>query len=600
MRLIWYNESNASAGQERNVYLRKAKRPGGRIHLSIGENFRVEGKTKSRHIESIGYVDELRSAACPDPIAFWQAEVERRNAEAKEASAPVIVKFSAARKIDKRQERRIDLGAAVASSYFHRDLGIWSFFEKKRTARGSSFDPCRILELLVWNRLSGPSSKKAAWEARGRFPRECAFSLDDVYRCLGYLDANSDALVRHMNESLEASRGPRDKTRLYYDVTNYYFEVENEDAGEDGLRKRGVSKEHRPSPVVQMGLLLDADGIPLDYEVFPGNRNDMTTMLPVMKKAGLRPQAGTDGAERERVVMVADKGLNTSNNIAACTLDGNGFVLSQSVRKATKALKAWVLSEDGYVESESGRFKIKSRISDKAVRVTGDDGRTRTVKVPVKEVAFWSKDFFERSRCERAKVVEKSRSAIGRGDMSSATAKTSVRYAVDRPVVKQTGEAASHNWMLDEDRIADDEAMDGYYCIVTSEQEMGDREIIEAYRGLWRIEESFRVLKSDFDARPVYVSREEHIRAHFLICYIALLVMRLMQKDTARAYSAAQVSEALRNIVGHHLDANAYLFDYRSDLTDALGAATGVDLTRQILKKGQIREIMASVKKPRS
>lgn len=582
------------------MYLRKAKRPGGRIHLSIGENFRVDGKTRSRHIESIGYVDELQGPACPDPIAFWKAEVDRRNAEAREAAAPVIVKFPSAKKIDKKEDRRVDLGAAVASSYFHRDLGIWAFFEKKRTARTCNFDPCRILELLVWNRLSEPSSKKAAWEARRRFPRECGFSLDDVYRSLGYLDANADALVRHMNESLEAARGPRDKTRLYYDVTNYYFEVENEDAGEDGLRKRGVSKENRPSPIVQMGLLLDADGIPLDFEVFPGNRNDMTTMLPVMKKAGLRPKGGVDGAGRERVVMVADKGLNTSSNIAACTLDGNGFILSQSVRKATKALKAWVLSEDGYEESGSGRFKVKSRISDKALYVTGDDGKRHVVKVPVKEVAFWSEDFFERSRHERAKVVEKSRSAIGRGGMSAAAAKVSVKYAVDRPVVKATGEKADHNWILDEDKIAADEAMDGYYCIVTSEQEMDDREIIEAYRGLWRIEESFRVLKSDFNARPVYVSREEHIRAHFLVCYIALLIMRLMQEDTARAYSATEISRALRNIVGHHLDANVYFFDYRSDVTDALGAAVDIDLSRQILTKGQIREIMASVKKPRS
>lgn len=582
------------------MHLKKARRKGDRVYLSIAENYREGNKTRMRHIESIGYVDELQSPTCPDPIAFWQAEVDRRNAEAKAQAAPVMVKLSSARKIDKKEDRRIDLGAAVPSSYFHRDLGIWSFFEKKRTARTCAFDPCRILELLVWNRLSEPSSKKAAWEGRGRFPRECAFSLDDVYRSLDYLNANSDALIRHMNESLGRARGPRNKTRLYYDVTNYYFEVENEDAGEEGLRKRGVGKEHRPSPIVQMGLLLDADGIPLDFEVFPGNRNDMTTMLPVMKKAGLRPKGDAGDSERERVIMVADKGLNTSNNIAACTLDGNGFILSQSVRKATKALKAWVLSEDGYVESESGRFKIKSRISDKTLYITGDDGKRRSVKVPIKEVAFWSQDFFERSRHERAKVIEKSRRAIERGEVSAAQAKTPVRYAVDKPVVKATGERADHNWVLDEDKIAADEAMDGYYCIITSEQEMDDREIIEAYRGLWRIEESFRVLKSDFDARPVYVSRDEHIRAHFLVCYIALFIMRLMQKDTAYAYSATQISRALKNITGHHLDANLYFFDYRSDLTDALGRATGTDLTRQILTKGQIREIMGSVKKPRS
>ena len=573
------------------MHLRKAKVKG-RIYLSIVQSYRTEdGKTRSKTIETIGYADAFKDLY-DDPIAHFEEEVERRNTEAKAAGAPIVVKFTQGRKIDRRNEGRIELGAAIPSAYFHRELGIWDFFERRRTARGFSFDPCRILELLVWNRISDPSSKKAAYEAKGRFPRKCDFTLDDTYRSLTYLNKHADALVAHMNGNLEKVRGPRNKTRLYYDVTNYYFEVENEDE----LRKRGVSKEHRPNPIVQMGLFLDGDGLPFNFEIFPGNQNDMATMLPAMRKAGLR-NAG-DTAD-ERVIVVADKGLNTSANLAAITLDGNGFIFSQSVRKATKKLKSWVLSDEGYAETESGRFKIKSRIADKMVYVTGEDGKKHKVAVPVKEVAFWSRDYFERSRYERAKVIEKSTRAIKGGEMSSAAAKTSVRYAKDMPIVKSTGEAASHNWVLDEEKIAADEACDGYYCIITSEQEMDGREIIEAYRGLWRIEDSFRVLKSDFDARPVYVSREDHIRAHFLICYIALLIMRLIQLDTKREYTSAQIAEALRGVVGHRLDANAYLFDYRTDLTDKLGDAIGIDLTRQVLAKGQIRQIMADVRKPR-
>ena len=416
-----------------------------------------------------------------------------------------------------------------------------------------------------------------------------------MYRCLDYLAANADGLVKHMNSSIEAARGPRDRTRLYYDVTNYYFEMDGEDDG--GLRRKGVSKEHRPEAIVQMGLLLDAEGVPLDYELFPGNVNDMSTMLPMMKKAGLRGAGNPDG---ERVVVVADKGLNTSSNIAACTLDGNGFVFSQSVRKATRELREWVLDGAGYAESGSGRFKVKSRIADKAVHVTGEDGKRRRVMVPVKEVAFWSRDFCERARHERAKVIEKSKAAIARGDMSSAVARSSAKYAKDVPVVKATGERAQHNWVLDEARIAEDAKMDGYYCIVTSEQKMDDRDVIDAYRGLWRIEESFRVMKGDLGARPVYCSTESHIRAHFLVCYVALLAMRLMQLDTGRKYSAAQISEALAGVTGHLMDRNLYLFDYRTDLTDELAGAVGIDLSRQVLTRGQIRSIMADVKKPRS
>ena len=299
-------------------------------------------------------------------------------------------------------------------------------------------------------------------------------------------------------------------------------------------------------------------------------------------------------------MIVADKGLNTSANIAACVLDGNGYIFSQSVRKATEGLKSWVLDDAGYEVSASGSFKLKSRISEKAVYVAGEDGKRRRVMVPVKEVAFWSRDYFERSRRERAKVVEKSRAAVARGDMSSAAAKTSVRYAKDVPAVRETGEAADHNWVIDEERIAADEAMDGYYCIVTSEQDMDDREVIDAYRGLWRIEESFRVMKGDLGARPVYCSTESHIHAHFLVCYIALLAMRLMQLDTGRKYSAAQISEALAGVTGRLVDRNLYLFDYRTDLTDELAGAVGIDLSRQVLTRGQIRSIMADVRKPRS
>lgn len=592
---------SASSPQVRGiiVFVKKQKRKNGRVYLSVVQGYRGEnGKTKTRHVRSLGYLDELEKAY-DDPVAHFRAEVEAENEAARAEAAPIAVTLHPLQRIDKRAEGRIDMGAAVPSAYFHRELGIRDFFERRRTSRGFSYDPCRILELLTWNRVSEPGSKAAAFASRGRFPRKCGFSLDGVYRCLDYLAANADGLVKHMNSSIEAARGPRDRTRLYYDVTNYYFEMDGEDDG--GLRRKGVSKEHRPEAIVQMGLLLDAEGVPLDYELFPGNVNDMSTMLPMMKKAGLRGAGNPDG---ERVVVVADKGLNTSSNIAACTLDGNGFVFSQSVRKATRELREWVLDGAGYAESGSGGFKVKSRIADKAVHVTGEDGKRRRVMVPVKEVAFWSRDFCERARHERAKVIEKSKAAIARGDMSSAVARSSAKYAKDVPVVKATGEKAQHNWVLDEARIAEDAKMDGYYCIITSEQEWPERDVIEAYRGLSRVEESFRVLKGTMDARPVYVWTRDHIEAHFLVCYVALLEMRLMQADVERATgsrpSAEAVSEALRNMTGRRLDANVYHFDYRTDLTDALCSCVGIDLSRQVMTKSQMNNVMSVVKKPRS
>lgn len=578
------------------MHLKKQKRKDGRIYLSIEESFRVGGKTKSRHVRSIGYVDELISDDMRDPIAWWEDYVHQQNAEAKAAQAPHLVKFFKEKKIDKKEVAgQIDLGAAVFSSYFYRDLKIWEFFERKRTARSFKYDPSRILELLVWNRIAEPASKKKAWKRRNRYPRSCKFGLADVYRSLDYLAKNSDALVAHMNRSFEEVHGKRNKTRLYYDVTNYYFELDGED--EVGLRKKGVSKEHRPEPIVQMGLLLDGDGFPFNFELFAGNTTDMSTMVPIMNKAKISHKE--KDKECERVIMVADKGLNTSANIARIILDGNGFIISQSVRKASQTLISWVTDETGYISNSSESFKIKSRLAQKAVYVKDTQGKKHKVMVPVKVVAFWSKDYFERARHEREKVIEKSLAALKRNDVAAALARSSAKYTKDIPVVKETGELAEHVWVLDEEKIAADAAVDGYYCIITSEQDMDERSIIEAYRGLWRIEESFRVMKSDFSTRPVYVSTEAHIRAHFLICYIALFIMRLMQSDTGWNYSAASIAEALRGVVGHRMDTNVYYFDYRTDLTDELAELVGIDLSKQVLTKQDIRNILASVRKPK-
>lgn len=250
-------------------------------------------------------------------------------------------------------------------------------------------------------------------------------------------------------------------------------------------------------------------------------------MLPAMR--GAEPHHAGN-SEAGRIIVVADKGLNTSNNFAVVVLDCNGFILSQSVCKAIRELKAGCSTTRS--TSRAPRVHSRSRAAP----------RTKAVWV--------------------------------------------------------AGEAASHNWVLEEAEIAADEACGGCCCIITSEQEMDDREVIEAYRGLWRIEDSFRMLKSNLGARQAYVSREEHARAHFLVCYVALLVMRLMQLDAEGTHTAAQIVEDLRGVVDHGLDASVYLIDYRTDLTDELASAAGIDLPRQVLTKDQIGQIMPDMRKP--
>lgn len=566
------------------MYLKKTKTREGRIYLSITEGYRKDGKVRTRTVESCGYLDELERVYA-DPIAHFEKRAKTLTEEKKHAEAPVLIEASLSERIDKRScNTMVNLGSLVLSRYYHA-LGIAAFWDARKVHAHLGFDANAVFRMLSYMRILSPESKKASFEKRKMLPDRCEFSLDDVYRALSFFARYEDKFKAHLDSAVESLRA-RDRSCTYYDVTNYYFEIEDE----DDLRRRGISKEHRPNPIVQMGLLLDADGIPLDYEVFSGNVNDSLTLMPVMKKMRERHP-------HERTVIVADKGLNTSNNIAAAVLDGNGFAFSQSVRKATKSLKAWVLDDEGYAENEAGTFKVKSRQSYKEITVKGVDGAKRKVRIPVKQVAFWSKDFFERARHERAKVIEKSKTAIERGDMASAKAHSSVRYAKDTPCVPSTGEVAEHLWSLDEEKIAADAAMDGYYCIITSETYMDERDIIELYRGLWRIEETFRVTKSTLDARPVYVSREDRIRAHFMICYAALLIMRLIQADLAWKHSAQAIADDLAAMTGVNEDANIYLFGHRTDLTDELGRVAGLDLTRRRYTRKQIKDMLALTKK---
>jgi transposase len=334
---------------------------------------------------------------------------------------------------------------------------------------------------------------------------------------------------------------------------------------------------------------MDAEGIPLTYDLYPGNTNDCETLLPILKKAKERYNL-------KRTIVVADRGLCTSDNIAANILDNNGYVFSQSVQKSDRALKEWVLDQSGYRGDDE--FRIKSCQADKTVYVTDDNGRQIKVDVPIKRIAFWSADYAARSKHERGAVLEKSaRLTSDTAAFEHARSYGAGRYIKERTIDSDTGEIKKTIREIDEAKIAQDEKFDGYYCIITSETDLADEKIIEIYRGLWRIEETFRVTKSDLCARPVFVSLENHIEAHFLTCYMALVLLRLIQADTGFEYSAAKIAEAIGGIIGTHMKESCYLFSYRTELTDKLGDLIGQELDRQIYTVKAMKNILAETKK---
>jgi len=409
-------------------------------------------------------------------------------------------------------------------------LGIYDVLNQYKSDKQISYDLNGLAKLLVFGRALFPDSKLGTYEERDRYAFKVTASnhLFEVYQALDCLNDCADALQKRMNYKISKNVG-RDTEVCFYDVTNYYFEIGENDSDEvdgdgkvlkKGLRKKGVSKEKRGEPIVQMGLFIDNNGIPIAYRLFPGNDTDQTTLRPALKK-------NIDNLGLGRVVVVADGGLNNGPNIAHILGMGNGYIVSKSTKKSDKSVKAWILDELGYEWNQSRTFKVKSMIRKRKVK--DEDGKT--IEITEKLICYWSKKHYDRERHENEKFVEYLESVIANPDKLKDKPRKIERFLEKHTVDKKTGEVidADTHLSLDMGKIRDYLNLLGYYTIMTSEIDKPDREIINKYHGLSRIEDSFRIIKSDLEGRPVFVSTPEHINAHFLTCFIALTMIRLIQ-----------------------------------------------------------------------
>jgi transposase len=572
------------------VFLKKSHKDG-KTYLSITKGYREGGKSKSRTVKGLGYLDDLEKEHA-DPVSHFKAVAKEMTERENEQYAPVAITIHPAQRIDKRQEgQRKNIGCAVLLAHYN-SLSIERTLRNAGRGRGFGYDANAIMRLLVIERAFHPGSKRAALRRGPGYFFRADFTEDDVYRCLDFFAECKEAVVAAMNRAI-ALAGTRDTATVFYDVTNYYFETETQ----DGLRRVGANKSsNKPKkPIVQMGLLQDANAIPITFKTFAGNTNDCTTLLPALKEL-------KRGFDLRDVVVVADKGINTSDNIAACILDGNDFVFSQSVKgtKSTDELRRWVIDEAGYKEGRDGTFKKKSRQDMK--RVTIKDGEGKTVKgvdIEVKVVAFWSKKYEVRARKKRAEVIARAEMLVKNpSEYNKKTHLGAARYVKNITFDKKTGEIladAGKRPVLDEQAIRDSEACDGYYCIITSKTDWPTDKVIDVYKGLWKIEEAFKITKSDIASRPAYVWKKEHIEAHFLTCYIALTLLRLIQYETGFAYSAGSIIGELAAMSGTNEDGNWWLFDHRSDLSDLLCSSVGIDLTKKRMKLEDIKKVLAQV-----
>lgn len=569
------------------MHLKKTARKDGRIYLSIVDGFydKNRGHSRTVTIESLGYLDALEKQY-DDPIVFFTQKVEKLKVEKKLQNAPISFDFYHSDKLELNSDLRKNFGYVALSRIYH-ELGIHTFLTNRQRHSNEKYDADTIMKMLVFSRLLAPASKKKSFDNRTRFFEKEDYSLDDVYRCLSLFHKHKDNLQLWINDKIKALYG-RDTSLVYYDVTNYYFET---DKIED-FRKKGISKEHRPNPIVQMGLFMDNNGIPITYQLFPGNTNDCLTYRPNLSR--IKKDYGLG-----KVVVVADKGMTTGDNIWYTLSSGDGYVFSMSVRGADKELKDYVLKDEGY-EWLGSEYKRKSRLYPRTIQVTTTNGKKMKKTVDEKQVVFYSEKYDKRAKAERAATLAKAQDLIAHpGKYTRATSYGAAGYVKNIDFDKDTGEILKPAKVLELDlkKLKEDEALDGFYVIIASEYEETDDRIIEMYRGLWRIEESFRITKTDLEARPVYVSREDHIEAHFLTCFVALVVARILEKKTEHKYSITRILESLGKAECSYAQQNYYIFDYFDDVLSEVGSIFNVDFSKRIRSLGEIKKVLGMVKK---
>ena len=340
-----------------------------------------------------------------------------------------------------------------------------------------------------------------------------------------------------------------------------------------------------------MGLFMDTNGIPITYDLYSGNTNDCLTYRPTFARMKKEFNLG-------KVIVVADKGMNTGDNIYYTLSANDGFVFSQTARGANKELKDYITSDSNY-EWYGQEYKWKDRHYPTEIWITTTSGKKKKKTIDVKQVVFYSEKYAKKARIDRAKAIEKAKKLIqSPSSFNRSTSYGAAGYVKNLTFVKETGEIADASaLMIDEEKIKEQEALDGYYVLVTSEYQKKASEIIDIYRGLWKIEESFKVTKSDLETRPVYVSTEEHIKAHFLTCFIALVLARILEYQLEGKYSITKIINSLKQCSCTNVDQNYYLFDYYDQVLEDIEKATNVDFSTKIRTLQQIKKNISETKK---
>lgn len=577
------------------------------ISYYVQKTVYVNGKNKSQVVKRLGSEKYIcQTYGVSDAKAWAKEQVRLMNEAEKEENPAFSIALCAATDLPLDKQCRFNGGYLFLQDIYY-GLGLHKICRAISAKHSFEYDLNGILSRLVYTRILFPASKKSSFEDSKRFIEQPSFELHDIYRALSVIAEETDYIQSRLFKNSTALAERRTGV-VYYDCTNFYFEIEQ--AEED--KQYGLSKENRPLPIVEMGLFMDMDGIPIAFGITPGNENEQGTMIPLEKKM-------LDKFSMSSFVVCTDSGLSSGTNRyfnAYDKEDGNrSFITTQSIKKLKSHLKKWALAPTGWqlsgssslaeydireLDDAADREKIffKSRWIKEKTQIH-ENGGTKTVELEQQLAVSYSIKYRDYLRSIRNGQIERAEKMVAKGEGSTKRKRPNdPKRLIATDHATEDGEVAGKAVsFIDRKRIREEEKYDGFYAVCTNLED-GPETIIRVNKRRWQIEECFRIMKTDFEARPVYVKRKDRILAHFITCFIALVVYRYLEQKLDNKYTVGQILPTLQEMDFVKYEGKGYQPVYtRTELTDALHEAFGFCTSKQIIPISKMRNICSLTKK---
>ena len=556
------------------------------------KSIRVDGRTTSKVVEKIGTYDELIKNH-PDPETYARAYVDELNRKEKESiKHDIILKYDPNAIILKDNKVLYEGGYLFLQKIFY-ELHLDYVCRKISDKYDFEYSLKDILATLLYGRILFPKSKSGTYELSKDLLEPINFELHDVYRALSIIAEETDYIQESVYK-YSKDLGKRNDGILFYDCTNFFFEVEHE----EGMRKYGHSKEHRPNPIIQLGMFMDGDGIPLAFTIVDGNTNEQITLKPLEKQI-------IQDFGLSKFVVCTDAGLSSTANRKFNNFADRAFVTTQSIKKMKDFQKEWALNPKGWrLIGDSKLYNIDTIINDSSLRRTYKDSIFYKEEwfnendIEQKYIVTFSLKYLEYCRHIRDEQITRAEAALVSAKKSDRTRQTDYKRFISKISVTEEGEVASKvSYELNTLLIKEEEKYDGFYAVATNLE--GDvSQIIRINSGRWEIEECFRIMKTEFKSRPVYLSRDDRIKAHFTTCFLALVVFRYLEIKLNHKYTCSEIINGLRSMKFFKQQAEGFSPAYtRTDFTDNLHEAFGFRTDYEIISKADMRKIISNTKK---